>query len=98
MNFLDQKFGDLNVTDWRTATTTPIRQDGNNYVLIKAQLDDVFMHITDLDLFEQVVAKVLRDGNAEVDIDALVDVFIHLLFGDFEVDSIAGSGHAEFGF
>ncbi|GME87713.1 unnamed protein product [Ambrosiozyma monospora] len=27
MNFLDQKFGDLNVTDWRTATTTPIRQD-----------------------------------------------------------------------
>ncbi|GMG19257.1 unnamed protein product [Ambrosiozyma monospora] len=98
LNYLEQKFGDLNVTEWRTATTTPITQDNINYVLIQAQLDDVFLHITNLDLFEQVVGKVLRDGNAEVDIDALVDVFVHLLFGDFEVDAIAGSGHAEFGF
>ncbi|VEU19601.1 DEKNAAC100367 [Brettanomyces naardenensis] len=98
LNYHGGKFADVNISDWRPTTTKVYTDDsdGSFIMVVSCRLEDVLLNITDMDLFQRILTEVMQNGVAQVEIKALVDVLIGALLGEFELDSVPGSGTADF--
>lgn len=96
LTYTGEKFSDILINNWQNATTTLISKDDNddfyNLILIESKLEKMTLNITDLDLFQIIVGKVLTIGSVPIDINALIDILVDSILGNIELDGIPGSG------
>lgn len=93
VSYEGEKFGTLDLQKWMPANSS--RSDDEKYLQIHAVVDDAPLDVTDYDVFERVVGKLVFGGGEPVNLgikgDADVDVKTNL--GEFIISKILAVGN-----
>ncbi|KAH0543844.1 hypothetical protein FGG08_001883 [Glutinoglossum americanum] len=90
-----KKLGHLDLKNWRKANSTRVNPDGSGIseLRVEAKVDDAPLHITDGDVFTEVIQALVFGGKGVLlDIKADVDVKVGAAFGKFAIKGIPAKG------
>jgi hypothetical protein len=87
------KLGELNQDRWQDATSERIVDHGESLINITTHVVDVPLHITDEDVFGEVLRKMLF-GKEDIllDVNAAVDVKVGTVLGELAVKGVPAKG------
>lgn len=93
VSYEDEKFGTLNLQKWMSAKSS--RSDDGKCLEVHAVVDDAPLNVTDYDVFEKVVRKLVFGGGKSVllGIKGDTDVDIKTSLGEFVVSKIPAAGN-----
>lgn len=85
------KLGYLNLKKWQSAKSKTMDVEGNSTIKIESRIKDAPLYITDDDVFDDVIGDLIFGGKSVLlTIDALVDVAVVTVLGEFIVRDIPG--------
>ena len=85
------KLGYLSVKEWQPAKSKRMDVDGNISIKIESRIKDAPLYITDDDVFDNVIGDLIFGGKSVLlTIDALVDLAVGTVLGEFIVRDIPG--------
>ncbi|KHO02016.1 uncharacterized protein MAM_01017 [Metarhizium album ARSEF 1941] len=89
------KFGELRVDEWQKATSSIIKDPGDEEDLLKvvARIVDAPIDITDDETFSDIIQKLLfGDKDVTLDVDSTVDVKVSTVLGDLVIRKVPARG------
>jgi len=89
------KLGELSLQTWQPANSTRTlpTKDHEAILTIQSRMDDVPLHVTDEDVFTDVVQALIFGGRTvNLDVNALVDVRVKTVLGRFELRGVPAKG------
>lgn len=91
VSYEGKKFGSLNLHKWMLATSS--RSGDGKQLQINAVVDDAPLDVTDYEVFEKVVGKlVFGEQPIQLDIKGIADIDIKTNLGEFVISGIPAAG------
>ena len=90
-----QRFGKLQIEDWQPANSTRLDDpaSGEASLIINSRVEDVPLHITDSNVFTQVLQALIFGGkDVLLDIKALVDIKVETALGELVLNKVPTEG------
>ena len=91
VSYQHREFGTLDIKKWIPALSKRI--PGKQLLSVRGQVTDAPLNVTDFDVFQQVVQRVLfGGGGVKLGIEGMADADLRTSFGNFVVHNIPASG------
>lgn len=89
VSYIGEKFGELHIKEWVNATSA-LTKEGD--LRVEASVKKVPLDITDYDVFQKVIQKMLWGGKVKLGIAGTTDVKLSTSVGDLVLRGIPASG------
>lgn len=91
VSYEGKAFGSLNLHKWMLATSS--RSDDGKQLQINAEVDDAPLDVTDYDVFEKIIGKLVFGGQpVQLEIKGIADIDIKTNLGEFVISGIPAAG------
>lgn len=96
VSYHGSKLGELPLNKWQDANSTMTKATEHHEatLTIQSRIDNASLIVTDGDVLTQVIQKLLFGGSdVNLDIDALVDIHVDTVLGQFTLKDVPASGN-----